>query len=65
MPSEEFLDDHANVEKLGVRKGDILCGPPSTTGCPVTHVGLVVEEPDYPGQNHKSAGAIIFCRADA
>lgn len=37
----------ANVEKLAVKKGDILYGRPSTTGCPVTHVGVVVEEPDY------------------
>lgn len=45
----------ANVEKLGIRKGDILYGRPSMTGCPVTHVGVVVEEPDY------FNGIIIWC----
>ena len=37
----------ANIEKLAVKKGDILYGRPSLVGCPVTHVGVVVEEPDY------------------
>lgn len=36
-----------NVEKLKIKKGDILYGRPASTGCPVTHVGVVVEEPDY------------------
>jgi len=45
----------ANVEKLAVKKGDILYGRPSITGCPVTHVGLVVEEPDY------FNGIIVWC----
>jgi uncharacterized Fe-S cluster-containing protein len=45
----------ANVEKLAVRKGDILYGRPVMTGCPVTHVGVVVEEPDY------FNGAIVWC----
>lgn len=37
----------ANVEKLAIKKGEILYGRPVMTGCPVTHVGVVVEEPDY------------------
>ena len=45
----------ANVEKLAVKKGDILYGRPSMTGCPVTHVGVVVEEPDY------FNGIIVWC----
>lgn len=45
----------ANVEKLGVKKGDVLYGRPSITGCPVTHVGIVVEEPDY------FNGVIVWC----
>ncbi|MDH4286377.1 MAG: hypothetical protein OEV26_03035 [Gallionella sp.] len=36
-----------NVERLAVKKGDVLYGRPVMTGCPVTHVGVVVEEPDY------------------
>ncbi len=44
-----------NVERLAVRKGDILYGRPVMTGCPVTHVGVVVEEPDYLN------GVIVWC----
>lgn len=44
-----------NVEKLGVKKGDILYGRPSITGCPVTHVGIVIEDPDY------FNGIIVWC----
>ena len=35
-----------NVERLGIRKDDILFGRPAQAGCPVTHVGRVMEEPD-------------------
>jgi uncharacterized protein len=45
----------ANVERLAVKKGDVLYGRPVMTGCPVTHVGVVVEEPDYLN------GAIVWC----
>lgn len=45
----------ANIGKLAVKKGDILYGRPSLVGCPVTHVGVVVEEPDYLN------GAITWC----
>lgn len=44
-----------NVERLAVKKGDVLYGRPVMTGCPVTHVGVVVEEPDYLN------GAIVWC----
>jgi uncharacterized protein len=44
-----ILFNPANVEKLQIKKGDILYGRPAwiSCGCPVTHVGMVVEEPDY------------------
>jgi uncharacterized Fe-S cluster-containing protein len=35
-----------NVERLGIRKGDVLYGRPAQVGCPVTHIGRVMEEPD-------------------
>lgn len=43
------LFNPTNVKKLKIRKGDILYGRPAwiSCGCPVTHVGIVVEEPDY------------------
>lgn len=44
-----------NVERLAVKKGDVLYGRPVMTGCPVTHVGVVVEEPDYLN------GTIVWC----
>lgn len=43
------------VEKFAVKKGDVLYGRPVMTGCPVTHVGMVVEEPDY------LSGTIVWC----
>jgi uncharacterized Fe-S cluster-containing protein len=63
---EQFPDDpgpretiaplnSGNVEKFAVKKGDVLYGRPSLVGCPVTHVGVVVEEPDYLN------GAITWC----
>lgn len=45
----------ATIGKLAVKKGDILYGRPALVGCPVTHVGVVVEEPDYLN------GAITWC----
>ena len=44
-----------NVERLAVKKGDVLYGRPVMTGCPVTHVGVVVEEPDLLN------GVIVWC----
>lgn len=47
-PREVILPfNPANVEKLDIKKGDILYGRPAAAGCPVTHCGIVVEEPDY------------------
>lgn len=46
-PREVILPfNPANVERLGIKKGDVLYGRPAQTGCPVTHIGRVVEEPD-------------------
>jgi uncharacterized Fe-S cluster-containing protein len=44
-----ILFNPANVEKLKLKKGDIIYGRPAwiSCGCPVTHVGVIVEEPDY------------------
>ena len=47
-PREVILPfNPTNVEKLGIKKGDVLIGRPAWAGCPVTHCGVVVEEPDY------------------
>ncbi len=47
-PREVILPfNPANVEKLGIKRGHVLYGRPAWVGCPITHVGLVVEEPDY------------------
>jgi uncharacterized Fe-S cluster-containing protein len=44
-----------NVERLGIKKGDILFGRPALVGCPVTHVGQVMEDPD------PLSGTITWC----
>lgn len=36
----------SNAERLGIKKGDIVFGRPVGVGCPVTHVGQVMENPD-------------------
>ena len=41
--------------QVAVKKGDVLYGRPALVGCPVTHVGVVVEEPDTLN------GAITWC----
>lgn len=47
-PREVILPfNPANVERLKIRRCDILIGRPAWVGCPVTHVGVVIEEPDY------------------
>lgn len=47
-PREVILPfNPGNVEKLAIKQGDILTGRPAWVGCPVTHVGRVVEAPDY------------------
>ena len=51
-----LLGNPANLEKLKVKKGDILFGRPAMgVGCPVTHCGIVMEEPDY------FNGALVWC----
>jgi uncharacterized Fe-S cluster-containing protein len=46
-PRETILPfNPANVERLGIARGDVLRGRPAGVGCPVTHVGRIVEEPD-------------------
>lgn len=43
------------LEKLGIKKGDILYGRPAAVGCPVTHVGRVMEEPN------RLSNLIVWC----
>jgi len=46
-PREVILPfNPANVERLCVETGDILIGRPAAVGCPVTHVGQVMQDPD-------------------
>jgi uncharacterized Fe-S cluster-containing protein len=57
-PRETMLPfNPVNVEKMGIKKGDIIYGRPGwiSCGCPVTHVGMVVEDPDY------FNGTIVWC----
>ncbi len=46
-----------NVEKLGLKKGDIIYGRPGwiSCGCPVSHAGIIVEDPDY------FNGTVVWC----
>lgn len=52
-----ILFNPANVEKLALKKGDIIYGRPAwiSCGCPVTHVGMIMEDPDY------FNGTVIWC----
>ena len=52
-----ILFNPTNVEKLKIKKGDVLYGRPAwiSCGCPVTHVGVVVDEPDY------FNGTVVWC----
>jgi uncharacterized Fe-S cluster-containing protein len=51
-----LLANPANLEKLNIKKGDILFGRPVPgVGCPVTHCGVVMEEPDH------FNGALVWC----
>lgn len=45
------------VEKLGLKKGDVIYGRPAwiSCGCPVTHAGIIIEEPDY------FNGTVVWC----
>lgn len=52
-----ILFNPTNVEKLRIKKGDACYGRPAwiSCGCPVTHVGIVVDEPDY------FNGTLVWC----
>ena len=52
-----ILFNPANVERLGLKKGDIIYGRPAwiSCGCPVTHAGIIVEDPDY------FNGTVVWC----
>jgi uncharacterized Fe-S cluster-containing protein len=51
-----LLGNPANLERLGIKKGDVLFGRPVMgVGCPVTHCGVVMAEPDY------FNGAVVWC----
>jgi uncharacterized Fe-S cluster-containing protein len=55
-PRETILPfNPLNIERLEIKKGDVLIGRPAWVGCPITHVGLVMEEPD------PLNGTIIWC----
>jgi len=51
-----LLGNPLNLERLGIKKGDVLIGRPvMSVGCPVTHCGVVMKEPDY------FNGAVVWC----
>lgn len=55
-PREVILPfNPANTLRLGIGVGDILFGRPAWVGCPVTHVGRVMEPPD------PLNGTIVWC----
>lgn len=57
-PRETILPFNPSiVEKLGIKKGDVVFGRPGwiSCGCPVSHCGIVVEEPDY------FNGTMVWC----
>jgi uncharacterized protein len=35
----------ARLERLGLKRGDVVFGRPAAVGCPVTHVGVVMSDP--------------------
>lgn len=42
-----ILGNPLNMERLKIKKGDVVYGRPAIgAGCPVTHCGVVMEEPD-------------------
>jgi uncharacterized Fe-S cluster-containing protein len=45
----------ALAERLGLKQGDILFGRPAGVGCPVTHVGRLMQAPDPLG------GVLTWC----
>lgn len=55
-PRENILPfNPALVERLGLKRGDVLFGRPAGVGCPVTHVGRLMEDPD------PLSGSLVWC----
>lgn len=55
-PRENILPfNPALAERLRLRSGDVLFGRPAGVGCPVTHVGRLMQEPD------PLSGALVWC----
>lgn len=55
-PREQILPfNPALSERLGLKRGDIVFGRPAAVGCPVTHVGRLMEDPD------PLSGALVWC----
>jgi len=51
-----LLGNPVNLERLEIKRGDVLFGRPVMgVGCPVTHCGVIIEEPDY------FNGAVVWC----
>ncbi|MEZ5444987.1 MAG: (Fe-S)-binding protein [Gammaproteobacteria bacterium] len=55
-PRENILPfNPALAERLGLERGDIVFGRPAGVGCPVTHVGRLMDAPD------PLTGALVWC----
>jgi uncharacterized Fe-S cluster-containing protein len=55
-PRERILPfNPALAERLGLKPGDVLFGRPAGVGCPVTHVGRLMQPPD------PLSGALVWC----
>jgi uncharacterized Fe-S cluster-containing protein len=55
-PRENILPFNPGLaERLGLKRGDVLFGRPAGVGCPVTHVGRLMDEPD------PLSGALVWC----
>lgn len=55
-PREHILPfNPALAERLRLRKGQVLVGRPAGVGCPVTHVGELMADPD------SLSGALVWC----
>jgi uncharacterized Fe-S cluster-containing protein len=52
-----LLFNPVNVEKLHLKKGDVIYGRPAwlSCGCPLYHVGVIIEDPDI------FNGTVIWC----
>jgi len=55
-PREEILPfNPALVGRLGLKRGDVVFGRPAAVGCPVTHVGRLMQDPD------PVSGTLVWC----